>query len=103
MKKISLTLPMGNDTTETRTGYFIPNWDGIRFVVVRDDTCGQKTWSVSQYDTGLKAGMVSSTRKGAITAFQSRLQQLVKQFGEDHMKTSVRRVIGEYPVLNPST
>jgi len=101
MKKLNeYKVSMPDETAESCTAYQISRVFGFRFVVTRDDSGSRKTWSVSQHETGLRAGPLCDTRADAIGAFSTRIEQLLKQHGEYKVVERIRNAIANGPVLN---
>ena len=106
MKKIQFQIKMSDDETAERTAYFLPDEIcGFRFVVVRDDSPGlygisTLPWSVSQYDTGLKAGVSCKTRAEAVETFLAKWKKLVDNIGLEKMKKNMSDIVSENLAIN---
>ena len=102
MQRIQLKIAMPNNQTETRTAYMLSETaHGVRFAVVRNDNVKQPAkWSVSQFDTGLKAGPDCHSRKDAIKAHKDKLYWLADRKGEDFVAQQLQATLAHYPAIN---
>ncbi len=102
MKKIDFKIALTDNTTEVRTAYLLDKLiHGVRFVVVRNDACHHDAkWSVSQFDTGYKAGPDCFTRKDAVQALHDRVSILTERKGADFVANQLHDTVAEYPIIN---
>ena len=102
MERIQFKIATPNNQTETRTAYMLPETvHGVRFAVVRNDNAKPPAkWSVSQFDTGLKAGPDCHSRKDAIKAHKDKLYWLADRKGEDFVAQQLQDALAHHPAIN---
>ena len=105
MKKVTISVAMRRNSTETRTAYMLPdNIAGFRWCVVRHDDDNNYRWSVSQFDCGLCVdGNRHFTRKDAIDAFRDKMTILVRNKGLDYVRKCTQSGIDQHGTLNTLT